>query len=76
MNSIRSAPARPFPRSTPSFCRSTSDRILFIIGGTNWAQPYGVHMAGYRWRRPSPNDSQAKEFSAFERPADLCGEVC
>jgi hypothetical protein len=30
MNSIRSAPARPFRRSTPSFRRSTSDRILFI----------------------------------------------
>ncbi len=41
MNSIRSAPARPFRRSTPSFRRSTSDRILFIIGGysgesVNW----------------------------------------
>ncbi len=32
MNSIRSAPARPFRRFTPSFRRSTSDRILLIIG--------------------------------------------
>jgi len=32
MNSIRSAPARPFRRLTPSFRRSTSDRIRFIIG--------------------------------------------
>ena len=32
MNSIRSAPARRFRRSTPSFRRSTSDRIRFIIG--------------------------------------------
>jgi hypothetical protein len=33
MNSIRSAPAPPFRRSTPFLRRSTSDRILFIIGG-------------------------------------------
>jgi hypothetical protein len=32
MNSIRSAPARPFRRSTPFLRRSTSDRIRFIIG--------------------------------------------
>jgi hypothetical protein len=32
MNSIRSAPARLFRCSTPSFRRSTSDRILLIIG--------------------------------------------
>src|ERR1700689_4207756 len=32
MNSIRTAPAQPFRCNTPSFRRSTSDRILFIIG--------------------------------------------
>jgi hypothetical protein len=32
MNSIRSAPARPFRRSTPFLRRSTSDRIFFIVG--------------------------------------------
>ena len=32
MNSIRSAPARPFRCTTPSFRRSTSDRIRFING--------------------------------------------
>jgi hypothetical protein len=32
MNSIRSAPARPFRCSTPFLRRSTPDRILFIIG--------------------------------------------
>src|ERR1700722_14240295 len=39
MNSIRSAPARSFRCTTPSFRRSTSDRILFIIGRT--ARPLG-----------------------------------
>src|SRR5208337_2215379 len=32
MNSIRSAPARRFRHSTPSCRRSTSDRILLIVG--------------------------------------------
>src|SRR5260370_40644839 len=32
MNSIGSAPARPFRCTTPSFRRSPSDRIRFIIG--------------------------------------------
>jgi RNA-directed DNA polymerase len=61
-DSIRSAPARPFRRSTPSLRRSTSDRILLIIQSQTLS---GVVRPKARrqgfWCAQSP-DNQANPF--------------
>ena len=67
MNSIRSAPARPFRRSTPFLRRSTSDRIRFIIGQPRlW--PVGLPALRMGRTRRVPTDVNKRSATA---PIDI-----
>ena len=64
MDSIRSAPARPSRCTTPSFRRSTSDRIRFII---------------VEVRNPSPDQPRRVcwcEGLSRQKPGRLCERQC